>query len=103
MGVRAFVSLRTGDFPSVSQSIRIFQHIDDISSALLNRKLPEQREWKNTSVLFVVTLGMVPVLRISAARKGELKWCFIKLYFVRRVSRHSLWFLGFSLESKIPQ
>lgn len=33
-------------------------------------KLPAQSEWKNTSVLCVVTLGTMPVLKISSEQKG---------------------------------
>lgn len=37
---------------------------------MLNMKLPARCEWKNTSVLCVVTLGTMPVLKISSEQKS---------------------------------
>lgn len=62
-------------------------------------KFPDHYEWKNTSVLFALILGTVPMLKFPVC-KGELKWYFVKLYFVRGIPQHSLLLLCFYLESE---
>ena len=65
------VNSEASDFSGkLGWNIGIFQHIDDISYIiieLLNMKFPERCEWKNTSVLFAIILGTMPMLRISSA------------------------------------
>lgn len=43
-------------------------------------KLPAQREWKNTSVLCVVTLGTMPILEISSEQKSIEKDLTLNVY-----------------------
>lgn len=43
-------------------------------------KLPAQSEWKNTSVLCVVTLGTMPVLKISSEQKSIEKDLTLNVY-----------------------
>lgn len=43
-------------------------------------KLPAQREWKNTSVLCVVTLGTMPILKISSEQKSIEKDLTLNVY-----------------------
>lgn len=47
---------------------------------MLNMKLPAQSEWKNTSVLCVVTLGTMPILKISSEQKSIEKDLTLNVY-----------------------
>lgn len=50
----------------ISAFIYMFVCIEDISHATigkLNMELPAQHEWKNTSVLYAVTLGRMPMIK----------------------------------------
>lgn len=62
----------------------------------LNLKLLKRCQWKNTCILFVVALGIVPMQKISR-HKGGLKWCSVRLDFVSSRSQHSLWLPCFFL------
>lgn len=52
---------------SVYRTVSVWREVQNVIIDPLNLKLPEQWQWKNTWILFVVALGTVPTQKISSA------------------------------------